>query len=135
MDVAERLIIEFPWFVALIIALYGAIAGSFFGCFIYRYPRKLSLRQPPSTCPHCHTRLGVPDLVPILSWLALKGRCRHCQTPMSMLYVWIESATVLAGLGVWFVMGNTWWLLLAVPAAWGAVLGGFYRAVAQYPHR
>ncbi len=71
-------------------ALLGAVLGSFINVVIYRIPRGKSLVSPPSSCPQCHTRLGVAELVPVVSFLALRGRCRHCRAPIAARYVVVE---------------------------------------------
>ena len=70
----------------------GLIFGSFANVVIYRWPRKLSVVSPPSACPKCEKRLGVLDLIPIVSWLALRGRCRFCRERISLRYPAVELA-------------------------------------------
>lgn len=72
----------------------GTIIGSFLNVLIYRLPRKSSIVWPPSSCPHCQHQLRWIDLIPLLSYLLLKGRCRYCQKPINKLYPIIE---LLAG--------------------------------------
>ncbi len=71
-------------------ALLGAVLGSFINVVVHRVPREESLVSPPSRCPQCHTRLGVVELVPVVSFFALGGRCRHCRAPIAVRYVVIE---------------------------------------------
>lgn len=79
----------------------GAAFGSFLNVVIYRMPLGLSLSEPKhSFCPNCKTRLGVPDLFPLLSWLALRGKCRHCKNPVPSRYFWVELITG----GLWAVI-------------------------------
>lgn len=79
------------WFALLISGVLGALIGSFTNVLIYRIPRKQSIAFPPSRCPNCDHRLGVLDLVPVFSWLALGGKCRYCKNPISSRYPIIES--------------------------------------------
>lgn len=75
----------------------GAIIGSFVNCARYRLPRGISLNRPAySYCVSCGARLTPIDLVPIFSWLWLRGRCRHCSAPIGAgtLLVEIVCATV-----------------------------------------
>ncbi len=58
---------------------------------IYRLPRQESIVFPGSRCPRCQHRLGVADLIPILSWLLLRGRCRYCRAAISARYPLIEA--------------------------------------------
>lgn len=83
-------------------AVLGLLVGSFLNVVIWRYPRGESLVQPPSHCPSCDTRLTPLDLVPVLSWLVLRGRCRHCAARISARYPLVEALTgLLFGLVAW----------------------------------
>jgi leader peptidase (prepilin peptidase) / N-methyltransferase len=75
--------------------LIGAIFGSFFNVVAYRLPRGESLSHPPSRCPGCETPIKPYDNVPILSWLALRGKCRACGSRISPRYPLVEAATAL----------------------------------------
>jgi leader peptidase (prepilin peptidase) / N-methyltransferase len=80
----------------------GLLVGSFLNVVIWRYPRGESVRHPPSHCPRCDERLRPLDLVPVLSWLALRGRCRYCGGAVSGRYPLVEALTgVLFGLVAW----------------------------------
>lgn len=83
-------------FAALLAALLGAIVGSFANVVVYRLPRGESIAFPGSRCPHCGRHLGVLDLVPVLSYVALGGRCRTCKARISPRYPLVE--TLMAGL-------------------------------------
>src|SRR5438552_3084127 len=64
-----------PTAVAVVLAtLFGAVVGSFVNVVWWRVPRGESIVQPGSHCPSCHTPLQVYELVPVISWLALRGR-------------------------------------------------------------
>ncbi len=73
----------------------GTIFGSFYNVCIYRIPNKLSVANPPSHCYNCNTRLKSLDLVPILSWTFLKGKCRYCGQKISPRYALVELLTGL----------------------------------------
>lgn len=94
-----------PWFWPCVGGVFGAVLGSFGTCLRYRLPRNISLRHPPSSCPQCGHVLGVPDLVPVLSWLALRGRCRFCRGPIPWQNLVLEIA--MAALGA----AAVWWVL------------------------
>lgn len=74
-------------------AVIGAIFGSFFNVVAYRLPRGESLSRPRSRCPGCETPIKPYDNVPILSWLALRGKCRACGTRISARYPLVELGT------------------------------------------
>ncbi|MFA5551032.1 MAG: prepilin peptidase [Trueperaceae bacterium] len=69
----------------------GALIGSFGNVVIWRLPRRESVVHPGSHCPNCDRRLGPLELVPILSWLALGGRCRNCRQPIAVRYPLVEA--------------------------------------------
>ncbi len=96
-----------------VVFLTGAAVGSFLNVVIFRLPRRESLVHPRSRCLSCGERLGVADLVPVFSYLALRGRCRHCGRSYSPRYMVVELATGLAALGAWYLFGPTLHALLA----------------------
>jgi len=69
------------------------LIGSFLNVCIYRIPREESIAYPPSHCPECNSRIKAIDLIPVVSWLALKGRCRTCETKIPARYPLIEMLT------------------------------------------
>jgi leader peptidase (prepilin peptidase) / N-methyltransferase len=71
----------------------GLIGGSFLNVVAYRLPRGESLSHPRSRCPSCQTQLRVLDNIPVVSWLALRGRCHHCGAPISARYPLVEAST------------------------------------------
>jgi leader peptidase (prepilin peptidase)/N-methyltransferase len=70
--------------------LFGLAIGSFLNVVIWRVPRKLSVVRPPSHCPQCETPIRPTDNVPVLSWLLLSGKCRHCGNPIPIRYPLVE---------------------------------------------
>ena len=76
-------------------ALIGAIFGSFLNVVAYRLPRGESLSRPRSRCPGCATPIKPYDNVPVLSWLALRGRCRSCRGAIPWRYPLVEAMTGL----------------------------------------
>jgi len=82
--------------------LLGAVIGSFLNVVIVRLPRNESLVMPPSRCPACGTELHWFDNIPVLSFLALRGRCRECGAPISWRYPIVETGTAaLFTLAAW----------------------------------
>ncbi|MCL6449084.1 MAG: prepilin peptidase [Armatimonadetes bacterium] len=67
--------------------------GSFLNVCIYRLPRQESIVYPPSHCPRCDTKLAARDLVPLFSYLWLKGRCRSCGAAIHWRYPLVELLT------------------------------------------
>ena len=78
---------------AAAIFVLGLTFGSFLNVCIYRLPRDLSVVFPRSTCPGCHNLIRAYDNIPVLSWLILRGRCRHCKTHISARYLLVEILT------------------------------------------
>jgi len=83
------------WVNALLFFVVGAVVGSFLNVVIYRLPRNESIAFPPSHCPKCNHKLAPWDLIPILSYLFLEGRCRYCGEPISWQYPVVETITGL----------------------------------------
>jgi len=101
----------------------GAISGSFLNVVIHRVPAKQSIVLPPSHCPSCDTQLKPLDLVPIVSWVVLRGKCRHCSAPISKRYPLVEAITGALFALVGWRIGLNW----ALPAY--LVLTGFLVAL------
>jgi leader peptidase (prepilin peptidase) / N-methyltransferase len=89
---------------AFIFAL-GACTGSFLNVVAWRLPRGENIVTPPSACPRCGTRLKWFDNLPILGWIALRGKCRYCRAPIAARYLLME--ILVAGLfaGLWILWG------------------------------
>jgi leader peptidase (prepilin peptidase) / N-methyltransferase len=82
-------------------ALLGLLIGSFLNVVIWRVPRKESVAAPASHCPSCDAPIAPRDNVPLLSWLLLRGRCRHCRARISVRYPLTELAcAALFGAGL-----------------------------------
>jgi len=80
-------------FFYLVIFLFGLLFGSFLNSVIYRLEIGGSFLKGRSYCPHCKHKLIWQDLIPVLSFLFLKGKCRYCQKPISWQYPLVELAT------------------------------------------
>lgn len=100
------LLFELP--ASIIVFALGASVGSFLNVVVYRLPAGLSLVYPPSRCPQCLHRLGKSENVPVLGWLWLKGRCRHCQHPISARYPIVEGVTGLLFVFTLWAFGWSW---------------------------
>jgi leader peptidase (prepilin peptidase)/N-methyltransferase len=87
-----------------IILIIGILIGSFLNVCIYRIPNNQSVSYPPSSCSNCNTRIKYYDLIPIVSYVLLKGRCRSCGEKISLRYPSIEG---LNGI-LYFLLYNTY---------------------------
>ena len=89
-------------------AVFGLIVGSFLNVVIYRIPAELSIVRPGSRCPGCETPIAWYDNVPVLSFLILRGRCRHCKAHISPRYAFVEMLTCVVAVAVfWQVVPMT----------------------------
>ena len=95
-----------PIFAAAIF-LFGLAFGSFLNVCIYRLPLGLSVVKPRSACPKCKRPIAFYDNLPVLSWLILRGRCRHCQAKISPRYLLIELLTGFFFLACYWYFGLT----------------------------
>ena len=110
------LLFELPATIAVFIL--GASIGSFLNVVVYRLPAGLSLASPPSRCPKCLHRLGKRENVPMLGWLLLKGRCRHCKSPISARYPLVEGLAGILFVVTFWAFGWSWqtigyWMFLS----------------------
>jgi leader peptidase (prepilin peptidase)/N-methyltransferase len=94
--------------IPLIAGLYGLLIGSFLNVCSLRWPVNESVVRPRSRCPRCETLIAWYDNVPVLGWLALRGRCRHCGERVSIQYPLAELATGLMWAGTFALHGPTW---------------------------
>ena len=99
-----------PVFASTIFFL-GLAFGSFLNVCIYRLPLGLSVVTPRSACPKCKQGIALYDNLPVLSWLILRGRCRHCKAGISPRYLVIELLTGALFLACYWYFGWTLSLL------------------------
>jgi leader peptidase (prepilin peptidase)/N-methyltransferase len=95
-----------------LVAIMGAIVGSFLNVCIYRLPRGESIVWPGSHCPVCGAGIAWYDNVPVLSYLMLGRRCRTCQAPIAMRYPLVEAANAAGYVSILWVFGASWTTVL-----------------------
>ncbi|MFG0750608.1 MULTISPECIES: prepilin peptidase [Acinetobacter] len=134
--------IQTPTALYLAVGIFSLCIGSFLNVVIYRTPKmmerdwhtecqmllhpdqaiidqdKLTLSSPPSTCPKCHSRIRWYQNIPLLSWVFLKGRCSHCQNPISIRYPLVELLTMLCSLMIVAVFGPSLQMLFGLVLTW-----------------
>lgn len=131
--------------ITIVLAVLGLCLGSFVNALVWRLHqqtkpskssgKELSIVTGHSMCPHCRHRLAAKDLVPVFSWLALKGRCRYCKRPISWQYPMVELIMSLL-----FVLSYWQWPLgwsasgIVQFCVWLVVLTGLM-ALAVYDYR
>lgn len=106
----------------LLIFITFTFIGSFLNVCIYRIPREESIVFPGSHCPECGTTIKPYDLIPVVSWMILRGKCRSCGTAISVRYPAVELLTgalvalvyVQSGLTIHFILVSLLTLLLIV---------------------
>jgi len=108
---------------AVLASLAGLLIGSFLNVCVYRLPRDLSVVRPRSHCPGCEKQIAWYDNIPVLSYLILGGRCRHCRERIPLRYPVVELATAAAFALCVAKLGLTW------PAAKYAVLSAILVAL------
>ncbi|HOQ32124.1 MAG TPA: prepilin peptidase [Candidatus Hydrogenedens sp.] len=82
-------------FFIIVSGMFGAVFGSFCNVCIYRFPRGESIIKPASHCPKCQNPIAWYDNIPLISWIILLGKCRHCKENISIQYPLIELITAL----------------------------------------
>ena len=95
------------WYLILLAMIFGLIWGSFIAALCSRWPRGERVSDGRSHCDHCQTRLVAKDLVPLMSYLWLRGKCRHCGQSIGISVLYIELASAAIGLfAVIFLSGG-----------------------------
>ncbi len=97
----------------VIAGLFGVAVGSFLNICIDRLPRGQSILRPRSHCSTCKTPLAARDLVPVLSYVLLQGRCRYCSAPIPKRVLLVEVGSGLLLLLLWSLYGPSLYFLLA----------------------
>lgn len=112
--------------VVLICAVLGLAVGSFLNVVIHRVPRRESVVKPRSRCPGCGNEIAPRDNIPVVSWLLLRGRCRHCGAPISIRYPAVELACTVLFVAMGLRFPSSWalpaYLVLAAACLAGSVI-------------
>ncbi len=95
----------------IFIFMFGLIIGSFLNVCIYRLPREASIAFPASHCTSCNHTLGPLDLVPVFSYLFLRGKCRYCGAKVSWRYSFVEGLTGILFTLMYIRYGCQWHLI------------------------
>lgn len=104
-------------------AVLGTVIGSFLTLITYRLPREQKVAATRSRCPHCRKYLAPRDLVPLLSWLLSRGKCRYCKKKISIRYPLTEFACALGAVAGVYRYGlslealsviGLWWTMVAL---------------------
>ena len=98
-------------FECFIVFVFGLIFGSFANVCIYRMPRNMSIVKPNSHCTNCNTFIKWYDNIPILSYILLKGKCRNCNSPISIKYPLVEFFCGILFLSMYYLYGFTFMLI------------------------
>jgi leader peptidase (prepilin peptidase)/N-methyltransferase len=104
-------------FWSLVFFSFGCIVGSFLNVCIYRLPLGMSIITPRSHCPHCKYSIPWYLNIPLVTWLALRGRCKNCGAPIAARYFVVELLTGVVFLSCWLAFGNTSYPLPSMPVA------------------
>jgi leader peptidase (prepilin peptidase)/N-methyltransferase len=102
-------------FWSLVFFVLGCIVGSFLNVCIHRLPLGLSIVTPKSHCPHCKYSIPWYLNIPLVTWLALRGRCKNCGAPISPRYFVVELLTGIAFLSCWLAFGDAGHPLQSMP--------------------
>lgn len=92
----------------VVVAVFGALVGSFLNVCIYRLPLRESIVWPGSHCPACAQPIAWYDNIPIVSYLILAGRCRSCRNAISCRYPIVEALNAAGYVGLFWYFGATW---------------------------
>ena len=137
-----NLLVDTPWLLTLVIAVLGLCVGSFLNVVIYRLPKMmeqewryecsillngteasptepaLTLSKPASSCPSCQHKIRWYENIPLISWVALRGKCSQCRQSIGIRYPVVELITMLASVVVVLTFGPTFKMLAALILTW-----------------
>ena len=94
-------------FVYILLFIIGTLFGSFYTLAVYRIPKRQDITHTHSYCPKCNHKLGFFDLIPIFSYVLLRGKCRYCKEKIRPRYLLLEALSGTLFVSVGFLMGLT----------------------------
>ncbi|HUT85868.1 MAG TPA: prepilin peptidase [Elusimicrobiales bacterium] len=112
-------------FTSIVAAIFGLAIGSFLNVCIYRLPEKKSIVFPGSHCPNCNTFIKWYDNIPVLSFIVLGAKCRHCKKKISYRYPSVELITALLTALFVYKFGITIWLTVSLVAVYALIVLSF----------
>ncbi|MDA8106848.1 MAG: prepilin peptidase [Nitrospiraceae bacterium] len=92
----------------VVVAVFGLVIGSFLNVCIFRIPRNISIVFPSSRCPSCNHPIRAWDNIPVISYMILGGRCRHCGAKISLQYPFVEALNAFFYVAVFWRYGFGW---------------------------
>ncbi|MDA8239103.1 MAG: prepilin peptidase [Nitrospiraceae bacterium] len=92
----------------VVVAVFGLVIGSFLNVCIFRIPRNISIVFPSSRCPSCNHPIRAWDNIPVISYMILGGRCRHCGAKISLQYPFVEALNAFFYVAVFCRYGFGW---------------------------
>jgi leader peptidase (prepilin peptidase) / N-methyltransferase len=119
------------WPLIALCGVLGLAFGSFANVAVHRWPRRESITAPPSRCPSCHEPIRPHDNIPLVSYVLLRGRCRHCGARISWGYPAVELLVAVLWAIVATVHGPVWELPALLLLTWALVVA----TLIDIPHR
>jgi leader peptidase (prepilin peptidase)/N-methyltransferase len=117
-------------YLSVLVFWFGACIGSFLNVCVYRIPREESVVKPRSHCPNCGKMIAWYDNIPLLSYLVLNARCRHCKQWITPRYFLVELLTAALFLLIWLKYGFS----AVTPIYWLAVSGLILGTFVDFEH-
>ena len=112
-------------YLTLLAFFFGACVGSFLNVCIYRIPLDQSVVHPRSHCPHCNYMIPWYHNIPLVTWVALRGKCHNCGAPITPRYFLVELLTAVLFLAAWNLHGVSWITLIDWLVISGLIMGTF----------
>jgi prepilin signal peptidase PulO-like enzyme (type II secretory pathway) len=97
-----------PVVAVLVVSILGLCFGSFINALVWRLHEKRNFVNERSECTHCHHVLAWYDLIPVISWLTLMGKCRYCKKPIAAQYPLVELLTAILFVGSYYLWPYGW---------------------------